>query len=100
MANKTLPLFDPALLWPTMADAFRKLDPRVQLRNPVMLVVYIGSIFTTLLTVTHLDCFSKILDQDHEDQHRRNVAAKSLEQRQPDRPCSIRSGQSLRDHRP
>lgn len=58
MANKTLPLFDPALLWPAMADAFRKLDPRVQLRNPVMLVVYIGSIFTTLLTVTQFDAFT------------------------------------------
>ena len=29
----------------------RKLDPRVQFRNPVMFVVYIGSIFTTLLGV-------------------------------------------------
>ena len=28
---------------------FRKLDPRVQWRNPVMFVVYIGSILTTVL---------------------------------------------------
>jgi K+-transporting ATPase ATPase B chain len=30
-------------------DAFRKLDPRVQLRNPVMFVVYVGSVLTTLI---------------------------------------------------
>ena len=30
-------------------DSFRKLDPRVQFRNPVMFVVYIGSILTTAL---------------------------------------------------
>ena len=32
-----------------MMDALRKLDPRVQWRNPVMFVVYIGSILTTAL---------------------------------------------------
>jgi K+-transporting ATPase ATPase B chain len=30
-------------------DALRKLDPRVQLRNPVMCVVYVGSMLTTAL---------------------------------------------------
>ncbi|EEO28680.1 potassium-transporting ATPase subunit KdpB [Oxalobacter paraformigenes] len=58
MANKTLPLFDTALLWPAIADAFRKLNPRVQLHNPVMLVVYVGSIFTTLLTIVQFDGFT------------------------------------------
>jgi potassium-transporting ATPase ATP-binding subunit len=32
-----------------IVDAFRKLDPRVQVRNPVMLVVYVGSVLTTLI---------------------------------------------------
>ncbi|HEX3139600.1 MAG TPA: potassium-transporting ATPase subunit KdpB, partial [Rhizobacter sp.] len=32
-----------------VADAFKKLDPRIQWRNPVMFVVYVGSIVTTLL---------------------------------------------------
>ena len=50
MTRKTLALFDSALLWPAIAEAFKKLDPRVQLRNPVMFVVYIGSIFTVILT--------------------------------------------------
>ena len=30
---------------------FRKLDPRVQLRNPVMFVVYVGSILTTVIGI-------------------------------------------------
>ena len=32
-------------------DAFRKLDPRIQIRNPVMFVVFVGSILTTLLGI-------------------------------------------------
>src|SRR5437879_12253105 len=32
-------------------DAFWKLDPRVQFQNPVMFVVEIGSVLTTLLFV-------------------------------------------------
>ncbi|MFO1407806.1 MAG: potassium-transporting ATPase subunit KdpB [Steroidobacteraceae bacterium] len=35
-----------------VAASFRKLDPRVQLRNPVMFVVYAGSLLTTLVGVT------------------------------------------------
>ena len=34
-----------------MRDAFRKLNPRVQIRNPVMFVVYVGSILTTAIGV-------------------------------------------------
>ncbi|MCX7166789.1 MAG: potassium-transporting ATPase subunit KdpB [Rhodocyclales bacterium] len=49
MTRKTFSLFDPALIKPAIADAFRKLAPRVQWRNPVMFVVYVGSILTTLL---------------------------------------------------
>ena len=44
-----LPLFDPALVKPAAASMpSRKLDPRVQWRNPVMFVVYVGSILTTV----------------------------------------------------
>ena len=49
MTTQTLSMFDPALLRPAIADAFVKLDPRVQWRNPVMFVVYVGSLFTTAL---------------------------------------------------
>ena len=37
--------------------AFTKLDPRVQWRNPVMFVVYVGSAFTTALAVASPDVF-------------------------------------------
>ena len=40
---------DRTLLKAAVAQAFAKLDPRVQWRNPVMFVVYVGSIVTTLL---------------------------------------------------
>ncbi|MDO8931739.1 MAG: HAD-IC family P-type ATPase, partial [Rhodocyclaceae bacterium] len=49
MSHKTLAMFDPVLVKPAIGQAFMKLDPMVQWRNPVMFVVYIGSIFTTLL---------------------------------------------------
>src|SRR5512139_1431107 len=32
-----------------VTDSFRKLSPRAQARNPVMFVVYVGSILTTIL---------------------------------------------------
>lgn len=54
MTRKTFSLFDPALLKPAIGDSFRKLDPRVQWRNPVMFVVFIGSILTTLAAVPAL----------------------------------------------
>ncbi len=47
-------LFDPALLKPAIGQSFAKLSPNIQWRNPVMFVVYIGSILTTLLGVQEL----------------------------------------------
>jgi K+-transporting ATPase ATPase B chain len=44
-----LTLFDTALIWPAIIDAFMKLGPRTQARSPVMFVVYVGSILTTLM---------------------------------------------------
>ncbi|HEX8958008.1 MAG TPA: potassium-transporting ATPase subunit KdpB [Burkholderiaceae bacterium] len=49
MSRQRLTLFDSTLVGPAIADSFKKLDPRVQLRSPVMFVVYVGSIITTLL---------------------------------------------------
>jgi len=54
MVRKSLTLFDSALLVPAIADSFRKLSPAVQIRNPVMFVVYIGSLLTTVLFVQAL----------------------------------------------
>src|SRR5712672_53100 len=54
MVRKSLTLFDSALMGPAVADSFRKLSPRVQIRNPVMFVVYIGSLLTSVLFVQAL----------------------------------------------
>jgi len=45
---RTRPLFDP-IVRRALVDAVRKLDPRHQVRNPVMFVVLVGSVLTTLL---------------------------------------------------
>jgi K+-transporting ATPase ATPase B chain len=49
VVRKSLKLFDPELIVPALVDSFRKLAPQVQWRNPVMFVVYVGSILTSIL---------------------------------------------------
>src|SRR5262245_38821747 len=46
---KSRPLFDPPIVRRAAVDALRKLDPRIQIRNPVMFIVEIGSLLTTVL---------------------------------------------------
>jgi len=58
MTRTPLTLFDPALVRPALLDAVRKLDPRVQRRNPVMFVVYVGSAFTTALAFSRPQTFT------------------------------------------
>src|SRR6201992_2367432 len=41
-------LFDPAIVRPALLESVRKLDPRVQVRNPVMFGVEIGAAITTV----------------------------------------------------
>ncbi len=53
-AEKRLRLFDPALVSPALLASVVKLNPATQLANPVMFVVYIGSIVTTLLWIQSL----------------------------------------------
>lgn len=47
-------LFDPTLVKPAIVESFKKLSPQVQWRNPVMFVVYLGSILTTAFLVQAL----------------------------------------------
>jgi potassium-transporting ATPase ATP-binding subunit len=54
MTRAQLPLLDKKLLGPALIETFKKLDPRLQSRNPVMFVVYIGTIVTLLLWVQAL----------------------------------------------
>lgn len=52
--RKSFSLLDPTLVTPAIVSAFRKLSPSVQWRNPVMFVVYVGSIITTILWIQAL----------------------------------------------
>ena len=54
MTTKHLSMFDQSLMLPAIVDSLRKLDPRAQWRNPVIFVVYIGSILTTVLWIQAL----------------------------------------------
>jgi len=49
--TKARSLFDAAIIREAVVDSFRKLTPGRQVRNPVMFVVYVGSILTTLLWI-------------------------------------------------
>ena len=42
-------LFDPTIVRGALVDSLRKLNPRTMVRNPVMFVVEIGSVLTTVL---------------------------------------------------
>jgi potassium-transporting ATPase ATP-binding subunit len=46
--NASRSLFDPAIVRPALLESVRKLDPRVQVRNPVMFVVEVGAVITTV----------------------------------------------------
>ncbi len=54
MKAKARPLFDPPIVRRAIIDSFRKLDPRHQVKNPVMFVVEVGSVLTTVLFVQAL----------------------------------------------
>ena len=49
MTRKPLALLDRQLLGPALLETFKKLDPRTQVRNPVMFIVYAGTLVTALL---------------------------------------------------
>src|SRR3989442_3828134 len=51
---KARSLFDLSIVSQGVVDSFPKLTPRRQVRNPVMFVVYVGSILTTLLWIQAL----------------------------------------------
>jgi len=54
-------LLDPKQLWRSLPDALRKLDPRTLWRNPVMLIVEVGAVFTTVLAITDPSVFGWLI---------------------------------------
>ncbi len=51
-ARKSRPLFDPPIVRRAAIESFTKLDPRHQVKNPVMFVVEVGSLLTTVLAIS------------------------------------------------
>jgi len=51
MSTQTKSIFDPSIVGPAITAAFAKLDPRVQVRNPVMFVVWVVSVLTTAIAI-------------------------------------------------
>ncbi|MFV0258656.1 MAG: potassium-transporting ATPase subunit KdpB [Acidimicrobiales bacterium] len=47
-------VFDPAIVGPAVVESLRKLDPRTLVRNPVIFIVEVGSVLTTLLFLRDL----------------------------------------------
>src|SRR6266536_6486400 len=47
-------LLEPAIVRGALVEAVRKLDPRVQVRNPVMFVVLVGSVLVSLRFAVNL----------------------------------------------
>jgi K+-transporting ATPase ATPase B chain len=48
---RTLSLWDPGIVRRAALDAVTKLDPRRQVRNPVMFIVEVGSVLTTMIWI-------------------------------------------------
>jgi len=48
MTHKAPSLFDWTIVGPAIGDSFRKLDPRLMVKNPVMFVTMVGAVLTTV----------------------------------------------------
>jgi potassium-transporting ATPase ATP-binding subunit len=51
---RTISIWDPGIVRQAVVDSLRKLDPRIQVRNPVMFIVEVGSLLTTIIFVQEL----------------------------------------------
>ncbi|MFI8455334.1 potassium-transporting ATPase subunit B, partial [Kitasatospora sp. NPDC085464] len=51
-------LLDPKLILTSLPDAVKKLDPRVMVKNPVMFVVEVGSVVTTISAIADPSVFA------------------------------------------
>ncbi|MFD5327321.1 potassium-transporting ATPase subunit KdpB [Streptomyces sp. NPDC127092] len=54
-------LLDPAQMLSSFPDALRKLHPRHLVRNPVLFVVAVGSVLTTLSAIVHPSVFTWVI---------------------------------------
>ncbi len=61
MSTKSVSLFDRAIMSQAVADSFRKLDPRAQLKNPVMFITLVGAALTFEQLFTSKEPFGYVL---------------------------------------
>ena len=54
-------LLDPQMLWKSTPGALRKLDPRTLWRNPVMFIVEIGAVWSTILAIAAPSWFAWLI---------------------------------------
>src|SRR3954471_8286058 len=54
-------LLDPKMLWKALPDAVSKLNPRTLWRNPVMLIVEIGAVWSTILAIANPSWFAWLI---------------------------------------
>jgi potassium-transporting ATPase ATP-binding subunit len=54
-------LLDPRMVWKSLPDALRKLNPRTLWRNPVMFIVEIGAAWSTVLAITDPSWFAWLI---------------------------------------
>ena len=64
LKKKKASMFDPKIMRVAVVDSIKKLDPRLMAKNPVMFVVEVGSVLTTLVLVR--DAFSSTVDGQDE----------------------------------
>jgi K+-transporting ATPase ATPase B chain len=51
---RRISIWDPGIIRRAVLDSFRKLDPRIQIKNPVMFIVEVGSVLTTIVFIEDL----------------------------------------------
>ena len=61
MSTKAISLFDREILLKAVVDSFKKLDPRQQIKNPVMFVTLIGALLTFFQLFTSKEPFGYVL---------------------------------------
>src|SRR3954447_1869271 len=59
--RRSASMFEPSILRRAVVDSIVKLNPRAMARNPVMFVVEIGSVVTTLLAIRDTDGFATLV---------------------------------------
>ena len=54
-------LLDPKMLWKSTPDALRKLNPLTLYKNPVMFIVEVGAVFTTVIAIADPSIFAWLI---------------------------------------